>query len=161
MGKARIELKGFDEFYEKLQRVSDNADKVAEKKFDECLSIIESELKNKGQAAGLSSHLLQGITRDTLVFNGSWLAKVGWKQRKAEAGYISDYHKVIFLNYGTPRRKVKTDKQKIAINGDWKTLTNDRGEIMKRGFIKRAKLSSNRKIKTLMKNTLHEMLNKE
>lgn len=159
MGRAKLELKGFDEFYEKLQKVSDNVDEVAEKKFNECVDILENELRTKAQAAGLAPRLLKQITKDTHIGKGYWRGEVGWKSSK-QKNPLSDFYKVVFWNYGTPTRTVKKENVKNQLDGNWTTLGKNRGSIMKHGFIKRAKLAASRKIKTLMKNTMKEMLNK-
>lgn len=145
MGRTTLELKGFDEFYAKLERMGADADAVAEKTFDECLDILESELKTKAQKSGVPASLTSKITKNKVSGHGVFYGSVGWKSQKAKpAPELSDFHKVVFLNYGTPTRKTKKGY--------------NRGYIVKRGFIKRAKNSAKRRTKALMKSKIHEIL---
>lgn len=159
--KAVLEIKGFDEFYEKLQKMEVDTDKVAKQKFDECMNILETEMRKKATEAGLAPRLLSGITKQTWGTggSGSWIGEVGWKTSK-QKNPLSDFHKVVFFNYGTPTRQAHTENQRFKLNGNWVTLGTSRGAIKARGFIKKAKLAASRRTKTLMKKTLQEMLKK-
>lgn len=161
--KAVLEIKGFEEFYEKLKQMEVDADKVAAQKFEECMDILETEMRKKATAADLSPRLIGKITRQTWGTNlkntGEWMGAVGWKTTKVK-NPLSDFYKVVFYNYGTPTRHAHNDKQRININGKWVTLGTSRSAVKKHGFIKKAKLAASRKTSTLMKKTLKEMLKK-
>lgn len=157
--KSGITLQGFDEFYERLSKMSKTADAVATKKFQECTDVIESELREKAAAAGLAPRLVNQIRKKTEHKNTVWHAEVGWEPKKG-GEQASDFEKVVYINYGTPSRYTRVQSQHLMLNGRWQTVSNYRGHIREHGFVRDAKKSASKKCKRIMKKTLEEIMNR-
>lgn len=140
MGKNSVlEVKGFKELLEKVQQAEADIDKVTTKVANESVDIIYSELKNAANAAGVPSSITNEIIKEKATWEGNRCsAGAGWKLGSFEPDSPSKGYKAIFLNYGTPRR-------------------SKHGQIQGRFFIKKAKNSSKRKIKSTQENALKEI----
>lgn len=161
---ASVELKGFDDFYEKLVAAGKNAEIEGRKLFEHCAENYYDELYTKGKAAGLPEHLLEQIEEEFVEVESKnvWSYSAGWKKSKPK-NPLPDTYKVMFYNYGTPSgRTTKEGGQRVQIDGKWVTLSKERGKEAAHpsgsGFIKKAKLAAIRKNKKLMKETLNKIL---
>lgn len=161
-GKSTLTLQGFDDFLEKLQEAGKKAEVEGRKCFEECSDNLYDELYSKSQKAGLDSDLLNKISKETVEVDNKniWRCEVGWKKTKptAPGKALPDTYKVLFLNYGTPSRRVKEGGQRIQIDGTWVTLKENRGAESGKGFIKKAKLAAATRNKKLQKETLEKII---
>lgn len=157
---STFSLKGFDEFYEKLEKAGKDAETESKKLFEQSVETMRQELYNKSKAAGVEPHLLNQITVDKIINAGAgwWEASVGWKKSKRK-NPLPDTYKVMFYNYGTPsKRYTKEGGQRIQLDGKWVTLSKERGREPTKGFIRRAKLAAARKNKKLREETFKKIM---
>lgn len=148
--KSMLQLKGFDEFIERLEAAGAKMDNEGRKCFEKCGENLYDELYLKAQQAGLDERLLEQIDERFIEDYGIWYYEVGWKKQKpSSTNPLPDVYKVMFYNYGTPRRKTKQGHNRGAEE------PHPKGS---HGFIKKAKLAAARKNKKLMKETLDKIL---
>jgi hypothetical protein len=99
-----------------------------------------SDLVSKMQAAGVDGDLISSMPPPTIEADGNrYRAAVGYKKGSYDPSNPSDGYKVVFLNYGTPRRTMH-------------------GKVAARGFIQKAKKKARPKIKKAQQETLDEIL---
>lgn len=138
--KAILQLKGFDDLLEQIQKAGGNIDRAADSCLRQSAQIMQSELKAHMQAAGVESDLINAMPPPQIeVENNRYRAAVGYKKGAFDPRNPSDGHKVVFLNYGTPRR-------------------TKHGKVAARGFIERAKKKARPQIKRAQQQTLEKIL---
>lgn len=96
--------------------------------------------------SGVPEHLIDKISFNCLRDSGGnrFAVVVGWKIPNYNPNDPADVYKVIFLNYGTPRRETSTGANRGYING--------------RGFIGRARKKAVRPIKAAQEELLNKIL---
>lgn len=150
--KSILQLQGFEDFLDRLQEAGASMENEGRKCFEKCAENLYDELYDKAQKAGLDNRLLEQID-ETFIENQNaniWRYEVGWKKQKPTAtNPLPDTYKVMFYNYGTPKRTTKTGA--------------NRGEesahpVGSHGFIKKAKLAVRNRNKKLQKETLEKIL---
>lgn len=128
----KLNLTGFDEMLRKIEKAGGNVDAATKKCMEKSAEIMDDELKAQMQAADLENKMSRLISRmpSPRIKNdhGLWTAYVGYEKGAYNPENPSDAYKVIFINYGTPRR-------------------TKHGKIKARGFITRAKSRAKPKIK--------------
>ena len=138
--KSILRLKGFEELFEQIQKANGSVDRAAESCLRQSATIMQAELKKQMQASGVDSHLVSSMPPPEITKDGNrYSAAVGYKKGNYDPSNLSDGYKVVFLNYGTPRRK-------------------KHGKIVGRGFIQNAKDKARPKIKKAQKETLDKIL---
>ncbi len=138
--KAILQLKGFDELFEQIQKAGGSIDRAAESCLRQSASIMETEMKAQMQAAGVDSDLINAMPPPQITIDGNrYSAAVGYKKGNYDPSNPSDGYKVVFLNYGTPRR-------------------TKHGKVAARGFIQAAKKKARPRIKKAQKETLDKIL---
>nr|DAJ98109.1 MAG TPA: type I neck protein [Caudoviricetes sp.] len=142
--KSMLQLKGFDEFLEALEEAGKKCDIEGRKCFEKCAENLQDELVDKAEKAKIPEKLIDEISEEIIEKPYLWRYSVGWKKSKPKKDILPDTYKVMFMNYGTPRRKTKKGA--------------NRGEIKSRRFIKKAKLAAARKNKKVMNETLNNIL---
>jgi hypothetical protein len=144
-GKGTIELKGFDEFIQNLQDAGGKIDREGKACFEKCAKETEAQLIAKAKSAGLDPKLLRELKSETIQNNsaGVWYFETGWKKGKPDANKISDAYKVLFYNYGTPKRTTKKGQ--------------NRGKEKTTNFIANAKRAAARKCKKVQKDFLQDI----
>lgn len=142
----KINLQGFEELYDRLNRAGKNADAEVDKCIHACTDVMQAEMKAQMQSAQVDPALISRMPPPTVEKSGNrYTGRVGYKKGTYNPAAPSDGYKIVFLNYGTPRgRKTKSGA--------------DRGEIKARGFIKRTKSRAKAKIKKLQEETKNEIL---
>lgn len=99
--KLTIDFKGFQEFYEKLDKLNADTRKITEEALEKSFREV-----TPGIQAAISSHKRTGQTEDSLVKepNVKWSGTVG----SVEVGFDIEHGGLasIFLMYGTPRHGV-------------------------------------------------------
>lgn len=164
--KSMLQLQGFESFLERLQEAGAAMETEGRKCFEQCAENLYDELYTKAQKAGLDERLLEQIDEKFIENKNAnvWRYEVGWKKQKPTAGNpLPDVYKVMFYNYGTPKRAVKEGGQRVQIDGKWITLKDSRGEESahpngSHGFIKKAKLAVRNRNKKLQQETLEKIL---
>ena len=138
--KAILQLKGFDHLLEQIQKAGGSIDQAADSCLRQSAQIMQSELKAQMQAAGVDGGLINSMPQPQItVKNNRYSAAVGYQKGNYDPNDISDGYKVVFLNYGTPRRTMH-------------------GKVAARGFIKKARDKARPQIKKEQEATLHKIL---
>lgn len=135
----KLNFDGFDELIKEIEAAGGTAERAANSALSKSAVIMENELRSELNAA-TESGLAQRMPRFTIKNeNGSFRAEVGFQATPYSPGDPSDYHKAVFLNYGTP------DRQK-------------HGKEAARGFITKAKRRARPKIKKAQQEALETIL---
>ena len=138
--KAILQLKGFDNLLEQIQKAGGSIDQAADSCLRQSAQIMEAELKAQMQASGVDAGLINAMPPPTIEVKGNrYRAEVGYKKGSFDPRDPSDGYKVVFLNYGTPRR-------------------TQHGKVAARGFIQAAKKKARPRIKKAQKETLEKIL---
>lgn len=156
---ASIKLKlDFDGLLEAIKAAGGDVDKAAMQAAKECAETMHSELVSECNASGVPSSVSSKIEHGVNVTGGGnvYEVRAGWKMGDYNPENPSAAYKAVFLNYGTARR-VARKKSHVPYGGDWATTAN-RGQIVGRGFIQRAKKSAGKKVKKVQKEALEKML---
>jgi hypothetical protein len=138
--KAILQLKGFDDLLEQTQKAGGSIDAAADSCLRQSANIMQTELKAQMQAAGVESGLINAMPPPQIeVKNNRYSAAVGYTKGNFDPRDPSDGYKVVFLNYGTPRRTMH-------------------GKVAARGFIQAAKKKARPKIKRAQQETFNKIL---
>lgn len=138
--KAILQLKGFEELYEAIKQAGGSVDAAAESCLRQSAQIMQRELKAQMQAAGVDGHLISAMPPPQIIIKGNrYRAEVGYKKGAYDPRNLSDGYKVVFLNYGTPRRTLH-------------------GKVAARGFIQAAKKKARPQIKKAQKEALEKIV---
>ena len=136
----KLKLEGFDDLFEQIKKAGGTVDAAARSCLEESAQIMQSELKTQMQASGVDSGLINRMPPPEVETNGNrHTARVGYKKGNYDPRDPSDGYKVVFYNYGTPRR-------------------SKHGKVAARGFIQRAKKKASPRIKKAQKETLNKIL---
>lgn len=136
----KLQLEGFDELLKKIEKAGGSIDASAETCIKKSANIMEAELKTQMSKAGVDSGLINKMPAPTIEKEGNRItARVGYKKGAYNPNDPSDGYKVVFLNYGTPKRK-------------------KHGKIKARGFIAKAKNKARPQIKRQQEETLNDIL---
>lgn len=138
--KAMLQLKGFDDLLEQIQKAGGSIDQAADSCLRQSAQIMQAELKAQMQAAGVDSNLINSMPPPQITIKDNrYSAAVGYKKGNFDPSDPSDGYKVVFLNYGTPRR-------------------TKHGKVAARGFIQAAKKKARPQIKKQQQATLEKIL---
>ncbi len=150
--KSILQLQGFEDFLEALEEAGAKMDVEGRKCFEKCAENLYDELYFKAKKAGLDNRLVEQIDEEFIENpnHNIWHYEVGWKKEKpSKTNPLPDVYKVMFYNYGTPKRTT------VAGENRGEETTHPKGS---HGFIKKAKLAARRKNKKLQQDTLDEIL---
>ena len=138
--KAILQLKGFEDLLEQIQKAGGSIDKATDSCLRQSAQIMQAELKTQMQAADVDSELINSMPPPQITVEGNnYRAEVGYKKGDYDPNNPSDGYKVVFLNYGTPRR-------------------TKHGKVAARGFIAKAKKKARPQIKRAQQETLEKIL---
>lgn len=136
----RLQLSGFDDLFEQIKKAEGNVDKAAEHCLEESAQVMQSELKLQMQKSGVDSDLIDRMPPPELKRDGNALiARVGYKKGTYNPDDLSDGFKVVFANYGTPRR-------------------SKHGKVEAKGFIDKAQRKAKKQIKNKQEETLKKII---
>jgi len=136
----KLKLSGFDDLFEQIKKAEGNVDKAAEQCLKESAQIMQSELKAQMQKSGVDSDLIDRMPSPEIQTDGnSMIARVGYKKGAYNPDNLSDGFKVVFLNYGTPRR-------------------SKHGKVEAKGFIDKAQRKAKKQIKKAQEATLKKII---
>ena len=140
--KAVLQLHGFEELYEKIEKAGGSIDSAADSCLRQSAQIMQKELQAQMQAAGVEGNLIGAMSPPEITVKGNnYRAEVGYKKGTYDPRNPSAGYKVVFLNYGTPRR-------------------TKHGKVAARGFIQAAKKKARPQIKREQQQTLEQILGK-
>lgn len=135
-----LKLEGFEELIKKIEAAGGSTNRAAESCVRQSAQIMHAELKAQMQAKGVDSDLINAMPQPTIEIDGNnYHAEIGYKKGAFDPRNPSDGYKVVFLNYGTPRR-------------------TKHGKVAPRGFILDAKKAATKKIKKAQEETLNKIL---
>ena len=135
-----LNLNGFDDILAKIQKAGVTIDKAAKTCIEKSADIMQSELKSNMQSKDVSSRLINAMPPPKISVDGNrYKADVGYEKGDYDPRNPSDGYKVVFLNYGTPKR-------------------TKHGKVKARGFIQDAKKKARPKIKKQQEETLNDIL---
>lgn len=141
----KLKLNGFDDMLSKIEKAGGTIDGAAKQCLETSAQIMHDELKKQMQAANVDNGLINRMPPPEIESEGNrHTARVGYKKGTYDENNPSDGYKVVFLNYGTPKR---SKHGKI-----------ENGGKVKLGFIKRAKSKAATKIKKEQAQTLEKIL---
>ena len=136
----KIKLEGFDDILAKIQKAGGTIDKAAKTCIEKSADIMQAELKEQMQSVNVSARLINAMAPPKISVEGNrCTAAVGYEKGDYDPRNPSDGYKVVFLNYGTPKR-------------------TKHGKVKARGFIQSAKKNARPKIKKQQEETLNDIL---
>jgi hypothetical protein len=136
----KLKLEGFENLITQIQQAGGTIDRAAEGALKQSAHIMHSELKNQMTSAGVDSDLIARMPPPEIEQNGNaYIARVGYKKGAYNPEDPSDGYKVVFLNYGTPKR-------------------SKHGIVTARGFIDEAQRKAKKNIKKAQKEALEKIL---
>lgn len=151
---------GFHDLLEKIQKAEGDIEAAAWEAARKGAKAVRDELVSECNASGVPASVSSAVAfkaeRDAA--GNRYACNIGWRMPEYNPRNPSPGHKAVFLNYGTPRRFVKTENVRINFDGQWATLSGNRGYIDGRGFIGRAKKKARPKVKKVQKEALEKML---
>ena len=136
----KIKLEGFDDILAKIQKAGGTVDNAAKTCIEKSADIMQAELKEQMQSVNVSARLINAMPTPKISVDGNrYKAEVGYEKGDYDPRNPSDGYKVVFLNYGTPKR-------------------TKHGKVKARGFIQSAKKNARPKIKKQQEETLNDIL---
>jgi len=136
----KLKLEGFDDLLSEIGKAGGTIDRAAKSCISQSAQIMHSELKTQMQAANVDDDLIDRMPPPEVESEGNrHIARVGYKKGTYDPNNPSDGYKVVFANYGTPRR-------------------SKHGQQPAKRFIEKAKKKANPKIKKAQKETLNKIL---
>lgn len=136
----KLKLSGFDDLFEQIKKAEGNVDEAAERCLKESAQVMQSELVAQMQKSGVDSDLIARMPQPEVKREGNALiARVGYKKGAYNPDDLSDGYKVVFLNYGTPKR-------------------SKHGKVEAKGFIDRAQRKAKKQIKQKQEETLKSII---
>lgn len=155
---AKIGLKlDFDGLLDAIKAAGGDVDKAAMQAAKECASVVHNELVSECNASGISASVSGAVKHGVTRTGNRYEIEAGWKMGEYDPKNPSAGYKAVFLNYGTPKPRHTKKKYHVPVHGEWATTTN-RGQIVGRGFIGRAKDGAKPKVKKVQKEALKKML---
>lgn len=136
----RLKLDGFNDLIKEIEKAGGKTESATMACMEKSAAIMQDELKTQMRTAEAPNDLIDAMP-DPIIENdyGKITARVGYKKGTYDPTNLSDGYKVVFLNYGTPRRK-------------------KHGKERARGFIQKAKSKAKRKINAEQEKTLKDIL---
>jgi hypothetical protein len=136
----KIKLEGFDEMLSQIEQAGGTIDGAAKQCLQKSAAIMHDELKAQMQKANVDRGLINRMPPPEIETEGNRItARVGYKKGQYDPNNPSDGYKVVFANYGTPRR-------------------SEHGQQPAKGFIQKAKKKASSRIKKVQAETLDEIL---
>jgi hypothetical protein len=137
----KLKLNGFEKLLTNIENVSNETiDRVTNSCLKQSAQIMQTELKAQMQSANVDSDLINRMPPFELEIDGNiYIARVGYRKGEYDPENPSDGYKVVFANYGTPRR-------------------SKHGKQPAKGFIQAAKKKARPRINKAQKETLNKIL---
>ena len=150
MAKMRLQIKGFDEMLERIQRAGGDVDKAARLCMEESLQVLESNLKKEAQASGAeTSTVYHSVTASGNRVQG----ETGWPLGNYDSNNPSEGYEAMFREFGTGKHSQRSkgkDRQTAA--------GHNRGSTEPRPFMAAARAQSVKPIKAIQRKTLKNIV---
>lgn len=111
----KLNLKGFDELLDKVNKANGDVDKAAAKAIKDSARIAQTELETAAKSAGVPNDIVRDIRVKTTAKSNVYSAKVGWELGRYDPRKLSSGFKALFINYGTVRRTTKAGQNRGAM----------------------------------------------
>ena len=136
----KLRMTGFEDLLTQIEKAGGSINDATRECMDKSAAIMQDELKSQMHSADVPSDLIGRMPNYKIEGNGNRVtALVGYDKGAYDTENPSDGYKVVFLNYGTPRRK-------------------KHGKVAPRGFIQKAKKKATPRIRKIQKTTLEKIL---
>lgn len=136
----KLKLEGFDNMLTAIEKAGGTIDSAAKQCLQTSAQIMHNELTAQMKAANVDSGLINRMPSPEVESKGNrHTARVGYKKGAYDPNNPSDGYKVVFANYGTPRR-------------------SKHGQQPEKRFIEKAKKKAKPKIKKAQQETLDKIL---
>lgn len=136
----KLKLEGFDDLLSKIEKAGGTIDGATKQCLQTSAQIMHDEFKKQMTAANVDSDLINRMPSPEVESKGNrHTARVGYKKGAYDPNNPSDGYKVVFANYGTPRR-------------------SKHGQQPEKRFIEKAKKKAKAKIKKSQQQTFDEIL---
>lgn len=136
----KLKLDGFDDLFEQIKQAGGTVDSAAKTCLQKSAAIMHDELKTQMQKSNVDGALISRMPLPEIEVDGNrYTARVGYKKGHYDPKNPSDGYKVVFANYGTPRR-------------------SEHGKQPAKGFIQKAKKKARTPIKKAQAATLDEII---
>lgn len=142
----KIDLKGFDDLLERIEKAGKDVDAAAAQAIKECAALCEAELKASCAASNVPNSITKEIRKKVTASGGTYEAEIGWELEGYNPRQPSTGYKAIFLNYGTVRRETVRGKNRGKIPSDNPDPKAKRSNV-KQNFIGNAKKAAKPKIR--------------
>lgn len=150
MAKMRLQIKGFDEMLERVQRASGDIDAAARQCMEKSVSVLESNLKKEAEASGApTSTVSHSVTSSGNRISG----ETGWKLGDYDAANPSEGYLAMFREFGTGKHSARGKGK------DRETAAGyNRGSTEPRPFMAKARKKSAKPIRAIQEETLHNIV---
>lgn len=136
----KLKLEGFDELLKNIEKAGGEIDRATENAMRQSAVTMQRELVAQMTKANVDRALISRMPSFVIEKDhGAITARVGYRSTGYNPSSPSDYHKAIFINYGTPTR-------------------SKHGVIVGRGFVQKAKRRARRTIKKQQEEVLNKIL---
>lgn len=136
----KIKLSGFEKMLKDIEKAGGSINSACDSAMRASAQIMQEELKTQMQSAGVPADLVGAMPAPRIESTGNrFAASVGYEKGAYDPKEPSNAYKVIFLNYGTPKR-------------------TKHGKVKARGFIQKAKKRATPKIKKEQKKVFEKIL---
>ena len=150
MARMRLQLKGFDEMLETIQKAGGDVDKAAKRCAERSVEVLESNLIKQAQESGAETST---VTHSVKVDGNRITAETGWKLGEYDSANPSEGYEAMFVEFGTgkhsARSKGKNRKKRAGYN---------RGSTQPRPFMAKARKKSAKAIRTIQQETLQDIV---
>lgn len=146
-----LKISGFEDLLNDIAEAGGSINKAADSALRQSAQIMQTELKSEMQSSNVPGDLVNAMPPFDVETSGNRIyARVGYKKGSYNPDNISDGYKVVFLNYGTPNRK---------IHGQIHEGSGTRsGGALRLGFIQRAKKKAKPKMQKAQKAAFDKIL---
>ena len=129
----KLRMTGFEDLLTQIEKAGGSINSATRECMDKSAVVMQDELKSQMHSADVPSDLIARMPNYKIEENGNRItALVGYDKGAYDPKNPSDGYKVVFLNYGTPRRK-------------------KHGKVAPRGFIQAAKKKATPRIRKIQK----------
>lgn len=146
-----LKFQGFEDLVKEIEKANGSINQACESAIKQSAQIMQSELKAQMADANVPNELISAMPSPEIETSGNRItARVGYKKGAYNPNNLSTGYKVLFLNYGTPNRKIHG---KIHEGSNTKA-----GGTLKLGFIQRAKKKARPQIKKSQEQVFKKIL---
>ena len=150
MAKMRLQVKGFDEMLERVQRAGGNVDKAAKKCMERSVSVLEEYLIDEAAESGVET---TEIFHQVTVSGNRISGETGWKLGNYDSNNPSEGYRAMFAEFGTGRHSARSRGK------DRETAAGyNRGSTEPRPFMAQARKRAVKPVRTIQQETLQELL---